>query len=824
MRNVKPFFYFLAACMFFDCSPAAWAASDVRLKFQRTGTDDSQVKVMVVDENGASLKGATATVTSSHAFRTTKGSVTDKILCPNVNGNTSPTISLVFEIANLPEALDFQQVGMDLHALSGADSYQDPKDGRHRQFNVSVSTGLDAQNMKAWGTLSNIDIAANIGTAGQVHKYWMVKGEEKQQCGEKIRLELKFTKGEQNEGCFVGLSEIALTTKDEVTPAPEPQPEDDRLEAGIYNIVWKNNTSSYMAEEADGSMVVKDYDVTQRIFWELIPTDKENCFQIRNTATGKYVGSCNKTPSSASTISTTTGPVEYYLGETSATAGESAGCYYLSSTDCADYDKESAGPRALNKDGASSNIITWQAGTERKGSYWRLVKTEDLYELRPFMLSDEVGKPRYTYTMTSPKGMALEMDAAGQLGWKPKNESASQTWYFVGTGNRAGGYLLVNAKEHRVFHLAGEQETRWIVVDNAGGDGYQFRPYKSKDDAQTTLTVEGESVMKFRLTHTEFARRYQVYELPCGTLGDRYVVQARVEGDVVKPMVYPMAYANRSELIVPNAPRPATWYSFFTQDQATVAAGKKFEVRLRLNEAPLEGQEGFLYFDWNRDGLFETAYTVDLRQESVVEVTVPETVADGKTRMRFRLTENGLTDAEDEVIGQTFDWVVNTVKESPETHTLTVLVNDEHRGAVVQQQDGAQDGTCHLIATPKGNARFVCWREGRNVVALEEDYRFVLNHPTTLMACFSPNTDADITGVEEDAAVSSRLVQVTAANKQIRVSTASPLKKVMVFTATGLLLAQSDQAVIDLPEAADGTYIVKVYTATKDEAVKVLLK
>ena len=46
-------------------------------------------------------------------------------------------------------------------------------------------------------------------------------------------------------------------------------------------------------------MVASTYDVAKRIFWELIPTGEENTYFIKNTATGRYIGSCNKTPSSA---------------------------------------------------------------------------------------------------------------------------------------------------------------------------------------------------------------------------------------------------------------------------------------------------------------------------------------------------------------------------------------------------------------------------------------------------------------------------------------------------------------------------------------------
>lgn len=833
MRNIQTFFSLLLTCFFFQWGMNVCAASDVHLKFLRSGTDASQVQVLVQDGKGGTINGVAVKVQSSKNFRATQGSITEQILCPDANGNTSPNIKLDFEISNLPKGTAFNQVGLDLHALSGGNAYQENNDGKQRQFNVKVSTGTDAQTLSEFGTLANIDIAKGVGTSGNVHQIWKLDGTNVNCTSNKLTVSLEITKGTTNEGCFIGLSEIILTDSKEVvpptpTPDPEPEPEPDKngLTAGIYNIVWKNNTTSYMAEEPDGSMVIKDYDVTQRIFWELVPSEKhKGCYYIKNTASGKYIGSCNKEPNSTSKISTSKDPVEYYIGLSASTSGENVGCHYLSSTDCPNYGSENKGPKALNKDGDSKNIITWTAGVGNKGSYWKMVKTEDLYDVRPFMLSEEVGKPLYTYSITSSKGKALEMNADRKLTWKERNESQEQTWYFVSAANNAGGYLIVNRKDHRVLANGNEENARWAAVDNQEGVGYQFRPFSTKDDSTTTLTVEGESVIRFHLSHTDFARRYQVYELPCGTLADRYVVQARVKGDVIKPMMYPMAYINKSDIIVPKASRPSSWYSFFTQDQAMVAAGKKFDVNISLNATPLKGQEGFLYFDWNRDGIFETTYNVNLAQENRIEVTVPDFVENGKTRMRFRLTENGLNGAEDEVIGQIIDWVVNTVKEAPATNTLNVQINDASRGTVNIKENGENGGACHLEALPKGNAKFVCWREGRNVVSLDADYRFELNHPTTLIACFSPNTEGDKpSGIQENGSVSSCLIQVVAANKQIKVTTAAPLKEVMVFESTGRMIAHSNQPVVNIGNCGSDVLIVKVYTETQDKSVKVLLR
>ncbi len=135
-------------------------------------------------------------------------------------------------------------------------------------------------------------------------------------------------------------------------------PEDEATKAGIYTIEWKTGTGSYITEEADGSMVISNYDETKRMFWEFVATDKPNCFYLRNTATGRYMQSCNLEPSSASRVKTGKEPVEYYVAKNTTAGAATYGQYWFSSTDCANYDKTASSPRALNKDGASNFIIT----------------------------------------------------------------------------------------------------------------------------------------------------------------------------------------------------------------------------------------------------------------------------------------------------------------------------------------------------------------------------------------------------------------------------------------------------------------------------------
>ena len=358
-------------------STMPFIASDnvVRLQFVRTGTDAQSVTVSVIDATGTAIDGATATFTSSHALKGTGNAVTESIVCPNVNGNTSPTIVLTLQVSGLQHGFSFNRIGLDIHALNGGSNYQERGDGITRQWNVAAATG---NNNAHFAALNDIDIAAGVNTNGTTHKVWEMTSTETVESDGQLTLTFTITKGTENKGCFFGLSEVTLSTSEVVAPEPEPEPTPD-ASGKIYYIQWKNTGTNHITESKDTYLTVSAKNTGKAQFWEFIPTNKTDCYYIKNVVTGRYLGSCNKAPSSASRITTSTTPVEYYVGATSATSGEIAGCHYLSSTDCADYSNEGAGPRALNKDGASDYVITWQAGTSRVGSYWKLVETTDTF-------------------------------------------------------------------------------------------------------------------------------------------------------------------------------------------------------------------------------------------------------------------------------------------------------------------------------------------------------------------------------------------------------------------------------------------------------------
>lgn len=807
-------FYLTILTLLIMATQPILAVSGIGLKFNRTGTDASTVTVTVVDENGAAIDGATATVATSHGFKPTSNAVTDAILCPNINANTNPNIELAFTINGVPAGFTFDKVGLDIHALNGGSNYQEPSDGVTRQWNVA-STVNDVE----FGTLNDIDIAANVGTSGNVHKVWDITGATVNTDGT-VTVKLTITKGTTNGGCFFGLSEVKLSTDgEEPTPEPEPEPEPtpepDTDGAKVYLISWKNTGTNYITEESDHRMTIQSRDNAKPQFWMFIPTENENCYYIKNTATGRYIGTCNLSPSSASKVYTTTTPVEYYVGKTTKTNGENANCWWFSSTDCTGYNSESAGPRALNKDGASEYVITWTAGVNNVGSYWKLIETEDLYEPRPFDGSEAIGKIGASYNIEAINGKNLTINGTAPALAAPDAFDENQEWYFVGTGNTTGWQIASAAEPANVIGIVdgnitiGEGlDTKWTVHMSKENSGYFY--FKSNG---TVLKVEGDSLFKFNRLRSAYARKLQIYNNPCGTVGNNYVKKFELRGE-----------AALSNIIYEAQSKPVKWHVVYSNDRGEVAQGGTFNLSVTLSSNAASSLVVAAHFDWNGDGVFETEVPVTVDGTAgKAAVTVPEWATMEQTRMRLRVNSNGLDLAEDEVNGFIYDFHIKVV-EPQERRTVTVGVNSWERGKVELSQD-AEDyvygTTLTATATAYGNGKFVCWKEEGVVVSTSAEYTFTVDHNVKLVAYFAPNTDESSypTGIQETA---DEDATVTVTESGIVAS--DNVTSLDLYTVNAALIAKAKGNTLSTAGIPEGLYIVRATTACGYKNVKVYIK
>lgn len=811
----------LTMLIFFFAVQFAHAQDGIALKFLRSGTDSQSVKVSVADVDGAVVDGAGASIQCSHDFKATAGNVTEEILCPNVNGSSNPTIEISVSLSGLPANFSFNTIGLDIHALNGANSYQQNNDNKVRKFNVALKQGATKDAQTDFGSLSDIDVAAGIGAAGSVHQLWTVAGGKVAVDDGALFLTLTITAGSQNDGCFFGLSEIQLTTSDstpEPEPEPEPEPNPDDSEGKIYNIQWKNTGTNYITENEEGLMYISDYDVTKYQFWQFIPTGNENCYYIKNTATGNYMGSCNLTPSSASRVTTTTKPVEYYVAPTAATSGEIAGCFYFSSTDCSNYNVESKGPRALNKDGASNYVITWQAGTSRVGSYWKLIETEDLYEIRPFEPSATIGSIEASYNILTVSGKCVALTDNGPALSDVDIMERSQEWYFVGSGGRDGWQIASVEKPATLIGLSDGElaaaeglTTKWGV--NVSKEVAGFFYFTDKEQG-TVLKIEGDSLFKFSRMRSLFSRQSQIYNNPCGRAGSNYLKNATITG---RDVLQVLAYSATS--------RPANWHVVYAHGKAIVATATSFDLNLELAFDAAEDLVASVYFDWNADGVFETSQqlAVDTRA-CTAKVEVPAWASSKQARMRVRLNSNGLNLAEDDVEGYVYDFMIATTAQR-DNRIVTLSVNDVLRGSVSLSAEGEEfeyGVELTATATTKGNSNFVCWRQGSAVVSTDASYTFNVNGDVRLTAYFSPNTEQE-TGISAIELSDEDAVVVEQQGSSLVVTADSEVSSVDVYTVGASLAAHADSAAVSVAHLSEGVYIVRVTTTEGYRNIKIYI-
>ena len=465
------------------------AANDVvSLTFERTGTDAGSVTVNSsatdVTAEFVSLTGAAT------SFKASTGTyLTNAVLCPDKNANASQNARvLTFKVNGLSA---ITKIGVTVLGLNNGGGYQN-QDNYDRTHTISCAASSSAdgtpvvlktfeQNLTKQGGDAKFDLMAD-----ELDATYQANGNEP------IYLTLTITP-KTNTGCFFGLSEVKLgTVATEPEPEPEPEPTEHTFDANkVYYIQWKNTGDANHVTQSGTSLVVAAKSIGKYQFWKFIPTDKANCYYIQNVVSEKYIGSCNMEPSPASKVTVSDTPVEYYVGKTAATTGDNAGCYYMSSTDCTNYGDETKSPCALNKDGASSNIITWTAGTKddgsyKTGSYWKIVETTDEYQHPEPPTHTDAAKDLVVYF--NPCGMAgnTYLKGATVNGIDPIAYSAS---------GKPGNYHVPYSKDRGAV-VRGSEFTIGITLSAAPGEDLKANAYFDWDadgsfEATAPIALDG---------------------------------------------------------------------------------------------------------------------------------------------------------------------------------------------------------------------------------------------------------------------------------------------------------------------------------------------
>lgn len=241
---------------------------------------------------------------------------------------------------------------------------------------------------------------------------------------------------------------------------------------------------------------------------------------------------------------------------------------------------------------------------------------------------------------------------------------------------------------------------------------------------------------------TPYSRSLGLVYVPCGSTGAayQYLAAVNVSGKGVTDELHYTASA-----------RPGA-YVLWTQDRCAVTPGTPFTLAVEGAKGGnastnLSGMTFTAYLDWDGDGEFETSSTpLTGKTAYTLDIDVPSDATLGEHRLRLRINTGDGPDADDEVIGCCYDFVMNVV-ESDGNRTLTVSPNSPSRGTVTIDGEEVSSVTypygtrVTVNATPLGNASFTAWKEGRTVVSKDPSYTFTLGADQSLTAVFTPNTD-----------------------------------------------------------------------------------
>lgn len=619
--------------------------------------------------------------------------------------------------------------------------------------------------------------------------------------------------------------------------APEPEgplkPVTDGTfsEDKYYAINRMNMDGAFMMENNAGELYTTTFNNTARVFWKLIPTGKANCYYVQNATTGRYVQSTKQNLSAQ--IPMGSNPVEIQIGKdgTSGATTNGASFYYFCSTDQTNIPGGALGLN-LNGSKAGANVVAWSAASGNQNSYWTVSETEYTYEpqILPLVenLEDAATAAKYALAVTDGQWLTAEN---GSVSLAEKGTDNKFAWFFVGTSNKKEGIYLVNmADPTKVLTLNDdgsygfaepEQGTRWFVAEKVAADGsttLTFVPYTQKDDAEPAyLTVGGVSEFVLANYRSGYSLATQIYFLPCGVLDEGYIATLDLTGEQVqKELNY-------------QAAKPNDYYTLYTVEKATVTRGEPFNLAAKL-EGIVEGITAYVYFDWNRDGLFETVYPYST--DAIADlIEVPEDAAVGKSRMRVRITNNALADAEDDAVGSIYDFIVY-VAEPQAKRLITVKPNGTDRGTaailVGEEQLGSYEAnygeTVTAMATPANDLEFVCWKDNRTVVSADAEYSFTVTEHADLVACFTPNStfETDVQIAESDQ--KNLVYDLVQGTDEIQVVTDAKVKMVYVFASNGTLVGKSKTKKVSVAGLSEGTYIVKVVTAIGDGSKKIVLK
>lgn len=168
------------------------------------------------------------------------------------------------------------------------------------------------------------------------------------------------------------------------------------------------------------------------------------------------------------------------------------------------------------------------------------------------------------------------------------------------------------------------------------------------------------------IERSEYSKRLGIYILPCGGKGAAYLKSLSITGEngnVTNALNYTASA------------QPSNYYNMVRTDSAEVIKSKAFNLKYEA-EGMTSDYTVTAYFDWDKDGMFESKQEFLSDKSGSAEITVPAEAAEGKSRMRIRVNDNGLDGADDDVNGATYDFQIFVTNDPTVTKVNDIVANN----------------------------------------------------------------------------------------------------------------------------------------------------
>lgn len=291
------------------------------------------------------------------------------------------------------------------------------------------------------------------------------------------------------------------------------------------------------------------------------------------------------------------------------------------------------------------------------------------------------------------------------LNTAPKTNTNKQYWQFVPT-EKANCYYIQNVTSKHYVQSSNTKESQQIKVGNtpvefeikqnttegAAPKGYYYmcstdQTIDNTKDGTLGLNYAGGQgqVVAYHIRYnrgnsywdiqesaydyeerSEYSKRLGIYILPCGNKGEAYLKSLSITGEngnVTNALNYTASA------------QPNNYYNMVRTDSAEVIKGKTFNLKYEA-EGMTSDYTVTAYFDWDKDGVFESKQDFLNNKSGSAEITVPAEAAEGKSRMRIRVNDNGLDDADDDVNGATYDFQIFVTNDPTVTKVNNIVANN----------------------------------------------------------------------------------------------------------------------------------------------------